>query len=74
MKVLLVENNIALAGSISNFLEKEDYLCKVSISNTGNPPEFPTTELLNGLERHEEQRFDRDRSCYCKTDLPGQRF
>ncbi|SFN20949.1 DNA-binding response regulator, OmpR family, contains REC and winged-helix (wHTH) domain [Chitinophaga sp. YR627] len=30
MKVLLVEDNMELAGSISNFLEKEGYLCEVS--------------------------------------------
>lgn len=30
MKVLLVEDNMELAGSISSFLEKEGYLCEVS--------------------------------------------
>jgi DNA-binding response OmpR family regulator len=30
MKVLLIEDNVELADSISNFLEKEGYLCEVS--------------------------------------------
>ncbi|ACU60069.1 response regulator transcription factor [Chitinophaga pinensis] len=34
MKVLLVEDNMELAGSISNFLEKEGYLCEVSYTSS----------------------------------------
>ena len=30
MKVLLIEDNIELAASITSFLEKEGYLCEVS--------------------------------------------
>jgi DNA-binding response OmpR family regulator len=33
MKVLLIEDNIELAGSICNYLEKEGYICEVSYTS-----------------------------------------